>query len=145
MRFSINIFLALVLGGTLVTTVAADPADVIDNFHGALSSGDRETALGTLDEELVVYEDGYVEVSRQEYVSHHLDADMKFSSKAKRTLIQRKSRTEKDIAWVLSTYEIKARIKGQPTRLVSTETMILRNTSDSWKIVHIHWSSHKGK
>ncbi len=45
-------------------------------IHEALASGDSVTALELLAEDVVIYESGGVEASREEYRSHHLPPDM---------------------------------------------------------------------
>jgi ketosteroid isomerase-like protein len=37
--------------------------------------------------------------------------------------------------------ELHASKDGKPITLLSTETMVLKNTPNGWRIVHIHWSS----
>jgi hypothetical protein len=97
---------------------APSPEEVVLAFHEALASGDSATALKLLAEDVVIYESGGVEASREEYRSHHLPADMAFTSS-----------TEREV-----TVEIHS---------TGTETMLLDLTSDGWRIRHIHWSSRR--
>ena len=50
------------------------PDDVVRAFHEALAKGDSTTALSLLAEDVVIYEAGGVETSRDEYRSQHLAA-----------------------------------------------------------------------
>jgi ketosteroid isomerase-like protein len=63
---------------------APSPEEVVLAFHEALASGDSVTALELLAEDVVIYESGGVEASREEYRSHHLPADMAFTSSTER-------------------------------------------------------------
>ncbi|UUZ52432.1 hypothetical protein LP419_23420 [Massilia sp. H-1] len=41
-------------------------------FHAAIHAGDKERALALMSPDIMIYESGYVERSRDEYASHHL-------------------------------------------------------------------------
>ena len=57
----------------------------------ALASGDSVTALELLAEDVVIYESGGVEASREEYRSYHLPADMAFASSTEREVTVERS------------------------------------------------------
>ncbi|UCF30934.1 MAG: nuclear transport factor 2 family protein [bacterium] len=127
---------------TGVLPAAADgPAESVAAFHRALSAGDRESALDLLAPNLILFEDGHAELSRDEYGSGHLDADLKFSQKSKRDLVAQQANAMDDTAWVMSRYETKGKLSGKRVTVATTETMVLRNTDAGWRIVHIHWSN----
>ena len=48
-------------------------------YHNALVSGDAEAAKELLAEELILFEDGVAETSREHYTGGHLKADVAFS------------------------------------------------------------------
>ena len=56
----------------------AGPGDTVVRFLAALRAGDYETVLGLLDPQVIVYESGSVEHSRDEYAAHHMKADAEF-------------------------------------------------------------------
>ncbi|MDZ4811422.1 MAG: nuclear transport factor 2 family protein [Pseudomonadota bacterium] len=58
-------------------------------------------------------------------------------------LKRRTAQATADLAWVASESEIHT-MKGKEMLMIdSTETMMLRKSGASWKIVHIHWSSRR--
>jgi uncharacterized membrane protein len=116
------------------------PAEVVDAFHHALSTGDLTAAQALLDPEVQVFESGEIEGSAAEYAAHHLPADAAFLSTAHVTPMSRRGDATADLAWLAS--ESRISVEGSdPRALVSIETMILRRTAQGWRIAHIHWSS----
>ncbi len=121
--------------------VQDSPETTVDAFHAAVSGDDRDAALALLDEDVVIFEAGGAEMSRQEYASHHLGGDMKFAAAVERTVTDRQSDSRGDIAWVLTRTETHGSLGEREIHSRGTETMLLRRTDDGWRIVHIHWSS----
>lgn len=116
------------------------PAEIVDAFHHALSTGDLSAAQALLEPEVQVFEGGEIEHSAAEYAAHHLPADAAFLSTARVTPISRTGVATADIAWLAS--ESRISVDGaDPREMVSIETMILRRTAQGWRIAHIHWSS----
>jgi mono/diheme cytochrome c family protein/ketosteroid isomerase-like protein len=128
---------------------AADPASpegAVDAFFAALTAGDAKTAEGWLTPDVLVYESGHKESSRDEYVSHHLKADMDFLAHAKVERLERASNGGPDTAWVTTRSRMRAEHEGKPVDLYSNETMVLtRDAAQGWRIRHIHWSSAEAK
>lgn len=122
---------------------APGPEEVVLAFHEALASGDSVTALELLAEDVVIYESGGVEASREEYRSHHLPADMAFASATEREVTLERSGKNGDLAWVLSRSTTTGTFREQEIYSVGTETMLLVLTSAGWRIRHIHWSSRR--
>lgn len=141
-RFMTAILLFTVLVTPASGEVPAGPVEVVNAFHDALEAGDAEAALKHLSPDVVIYESGGVEASRDEYASHHLHSDMKFLQTTNTSVIGRTSGSDGDHAWVLTRTETSGSYNDQPIDLNGTETMILERMADGWKIVHIHWSSH---
>lgn len=136
----VALILTLVL--PLLPVPAQDsPEAAVDAFHAAVSGGDRDAALGLLDENVVIFEAGGAEMSREEYASHHLEGDMKFAAAVERTVTDRRSDSRGDIAWVLTRTETHGSLGEREIHSRGTETMLLRRTDESWRIIHIHWSS----
>jgi ketosteroid isomerase-like protein len=122
-------------------TSPESPEAAVDAFHHALKGGDRETALALLATGVVIFESGGAEMSRDEYASHHLGSDMKFSAAVDTEIIDRHSGWSGESAWVLTRSRTRGTYGDREIDSRSTETMILAKTEDSWRIVHIHWSS----
>ncbi len=121
----------------------ADPEDAVRAFHAALAAGDSAAALALLAEDVIIYEAGGVEASREEYRSHHLPADIAFASAVEREASVELSGQSGDLAWVLSRSTTTGTYREQEANSVGTETMLLELTADGWRIRHIHWSSRR--
>ena len=117
------------------------PRETVLAFHQALASGDEQAALALLLEETVIFESGGAELSRQEYASHHLEADMAFSSSTQRKVVGRQGHESGDVAWELTRFETTGAYKDRKINSHGVETMLLRRTDAGWRIMHIHWSS----
>ena len=138
--------------GSAASTPAVDvPQDalaavaVVDAFGKALPASDFDQVEALLDPAVIILETGGAERSREEYLGHHARSDAKFLSGTHSALSRRKARVDGDTAWVASESELHASKDGKPMTLLSTETMVLNNTADGWRIVHIHWSSRPKK
>lgn len=118
---------------------------VVDAFGTALAAADFEKVEALLDPAVIILETGGAERSRREYLSHHARSDAKFLAGTHSQLSHRTARVDGDTAWVASERELHATKDGKPVTLLSTETMVLSNTADGWRIVHIHWSSRPKK
>jgi len=143
-----------VAGATAVLFVAASwaagvggaspsPALTVQAFRDALHAGEGENAVALLAPEVVIFEAGGAEMSRDEYAEAHLPGDLEFSRAVRSELVDRQSAGIADAAWVLSRYRTRGEFRGKPIDSEETETIILRQTKDGWRIVHIHWSSHR--
>jgi ketosteroid isomerase-like protein len=119
------------------------PAEVVDVFHSALAAGDSAGALALLLPEVVIYESGSAEMSRDEFASHHLGADMKFAAGTTREVTGRRSDQSGDVAWVLSKTRTSGTYGERSINSVGVETVLLKRTSQGWRIRHIHWSSRR--
>lgn len=124
-----------------VPVAAKAAVAVVDAFGEAIAAADFEQVTAMLDPAVIILESGGAERSRDEYLSHHARSDAKFLAGTHSTLSSRRARVDGDTAWVASESELHTSKDGKPMTLLSTETMVLKNTSSGWKIVHIHWSS----
>lgn len=124
-------------------TSDSDPVAVVHAFHAALSAGDSAAALSLLAPDVVIFESGGVEASRDEYRSHHLPADMEFSQSVTREITRERSGSTGDVAWVLTESRTSGTFRERPVNVRGVETMLLRRSADGWRIVHIHWSSRR--
>ena len=116
-------------------------AAVVDGFHAALARGDTQAALSFLADDALIFEGGAVERSKSEYAAHHLAADAAFSQAVPGVRHHRSGGAIGDIAWIASEGHTTGTYKDQPVDRITTETMVLKRDGESWKIVHIHWSS----
>lgn len=124
---------------------AAGPREAVDAFHAALTNGDKAAAIDLLSADVLIFESGFVERSRAEYASHHLDGDIAFSKTASRKVLRQGERTEGKTAIVWQETETIGSSKGKEVHVLGTETAVLEKSGDKWKIVHVHWSSRKAK
>jgi hypothetical protein len=121
------------------------PSNTWDGFHLAIRGGDRAAATSVLAADVQIFESGFVERSRDEYLSHHFEADAKFSKTVKRRVIKHSEQVEENMALILEETESNGSYEGQAIKLIGTETAVLRLNGGNWQIVHIHWSSRKPK
>ena len=149
-RFSMRLATGVVAAGVvlfgappLTAQPGEPPTQVVQAFHAALASGDSATALSLMIEDAVVFEAGGAEMSRHEYRSHHLGADIEFSMATSREVVEQRSGVDGDVAWVLTRSATSGTFRERAIDVVGVETMILVWTEDRWKIAHIHWSSRR--
>lgn len=117
------------------------PAQTVASFHKALAAGDREAVLRFLDPDVTIFESGGAELSRDEYASHHLGADMEFSAATGQKIVDQSEGEAADAGWVLTRSETSGTFREKDVDLLGTETVLLRRGEHGWSIVHIHWSS----
>lgn len=142
MRLPVLLFSLSILSAP---ALAASPTETLAQFHDALAAGKSEQASALLSPGIQIYESGYVERSRDEYVGHHLKSDIEFAKATKNKVLKQSERVEGKLAVVMRESETTGTFKGKPVHLFGTETALLEQQGDNWVIVHIHWSSRKGK
>ncbi len=86
-----------------------------------------------------------MERSRDEYLSHHFEADAKFAKTVTRKVIRHSEHVTGNMALILEETESTGSYDGQPIKMIGTESAVLRLDNDKWEVVHIHWSSRKPK
>lgn len=128
-----------------VEAQAAPAVKVVEAFSTALQAGDLGRAGALLADDVLILESGGAERSKEEYLGGHAGHDAEFLKAAHIQLAHRTARREGGLAWVGTESELHASKDGKPTTLLSTETMVLQNTPNGWRIVHIHWSSRPKK
>lgn len=127
--------------GASIDADAAGAAQVVDAFHAALGANDTAAALALLAPEVMIFEEGGAERSRDEYASHHLASDAAFAAATHAALTRRSGRADGDIAWITSEGRTTGEFNGRAVDRLTTETMVLKRHADGWRIHHIHWSS----
>ena len=133
----------LVLGASAMGETKDAPSAVVASFHDALASGNRDRVLELLDPEVVIFEQGGAEVSRDEYASHHLGEDIEFSRPTSRQIVDQRNGADGKSAWVLTISETSGIFGGKDVSSRNAETMLLNQQPGGWRIVHIHWSSSR--
>ncbi len=121
------------------------PRDTVAAFHQALAAGDQQAVLDLLAPEVIIFESGGGEQTRDEYANHHLGADMEFAGATSRTVIDQQSGENGDTAWVLTRSETSGTFRDQEIESLGVETVILRGGEKGWRIIHLHWSSRAKK
>ena len=129
--------------GTSEADLAAIRA-VVDGYHVALSSGDRETVESLLAEEVVVMESGGSE-DRAHYIEHHLPGDMAFAAAVERTRGELDVQVMGDVAWVSSTSSTRGAYRGREVDSLGAELMVLARQDGEWRIRAIHWSARPNR
>jgi len=115
------------------------PAETANSFRRALENGNRQAVLELLAPEVLIYESGDIDRSRDDYAAHHLDADLAFLAKAKVRVLEQKVLQEGGVAWVAT----RTSTQSGERRHLGTETLVLTRQAERWRIVHVHWSSRR--
>jgi len=135
---------SLALAGAVGAQTARLPADAVDGFRAALKRKDTGGALSYLDRSLVVFEFGVTDATVEAYALSHLPGDIDMAAVSDWTLQARRVGGSGNERWVLSTYRVTGkRPDGKAIDQVMLETAIVRRVGDSFRIVHLHWSSDK--
>lgn len=116
-------------------------ATTVDAFHAALKAGDTAAALTFLAPEVMIFEEGGAERSRDEYASHHLGSDAAYAAASEAVVLRRSGWADGDVAWITSEGRTTGQFNNRPVDRLTTETMVLKRHADGWRIHHIHWSS----
>lgn len=124
-----------------VAPEAGEAASVVDAFHAALEAGDTAAALTFMAEDVMIFEEGGAERSRDEYASHHLQADAAYAAASVSTMTRRAGRVDGDVAWITSEGSTTGQAGNSATTRLTVETMVLKRGEGGWRIQHIHWSS----
>lgn len=119
---------------------ATSVRETVHAFHDALAAGDSTGALGLLHPDVRVYESGHAE-TLSEYRSGHLAADLEFAGSTDREILDDHVSGGAGWALYLSEYRMEGTVRDREIETRGTETMLLLETGDGWRIRHIHWSS----
>ncbi len=128
-------------GAASIAPEAAGAAAVVDAFHAALKGGETAAALALLTPEVMIFEEGGAERSRDEYAAHHLGSDAAFAAASEAAVTSRSGQIVGDVAWIMSEGRTTGEFNGRAVDRLTTETMVLERRADGWRIRHIHWSS----
>jgi len=128
---------------TAVASAAKPAVAVVVEFSTALQAGDLKKVESLLDPNVLVLESGNAEKSRAEYLKHHAGEDAAFLKKVHVMVKRRSARADGNLAYVTTESDMHQMEGGKMQTIQSTETMVLQKSGEAWRIVHIHWSSHK--
>ena len=124
---------------------AQDAVATVERFSRAIADARFDKAAEELDANVLILESGGAEHSAAEYFSEHAKADANFLKTVHTELKRRTAQADGDMAWVGSESELHLQKDGKSITILSTETIVLKRSGNTWKIVHIHWSSHTKK
>lgn len=116
------------------------PESVVSAFHEALRSGNTEAVKQLLAADAIVVEGGQVE-SREQYLSHHLAADIEFAKAVQSKPLTSQTTISGATAWVSSTSTSEGQFRGRAVKLRGAELVVLTQSASSWVIRAVHWSS----
>jgi len=116
----------------------------VEAYHRALQTGDTTAVRALLADDVLVAESGGLE-TREEYLSHHLSADMAFAAAVTREAGQRHVTVQGDVAWVTSTSRITGTYRERAVDSRGAELMVLTRQDGRWRIRAIHWSSRQAR
>lgn len=142
MKFLSRVLLPFCFLGVGAAAQAMSPSDTVQAFHKALTAGDKAAAIALMGKEVTVFEQGFINASRDDYVSTQLDDAIRFAQQTRRVIVRREAWQDGNIAWVMSSTQTTGDFGGQALALEGAETMVLRLDGPDWKITHIHWSAH---
>ncbi|MEK9503004.1 YybH family protein [Gaopeijia maritima] len=119
---------------------AAQVAETVGAFHAALAEGDATTVVAMLSPGVRILESGGLE-TLDEYVDHHLSADIAFAQAVPRDRGPLEVIVRGDVAWVVSSSRSVGRWRDRDIDATNAELMVLERHSSGWLISAIHWSS----
>lgn len=110
------------------------------DFQLALKNGDADAVLAQLADDVLILEGKGVERSKQQYASHHLQADIKYLQHIKTALLEQKLITSDEIVVSISRRQFTGTFKDKVIDRTGNETITLQLVDGRWLITHIHWS-----
>lgn len=144
MRFPIITVLLLLFISNVALCQTADEEEriieTLDNFEQAIVDNNREAASRLLADEIRILEGSAIE-TKEEYLSHHFQADGKFLSGMNRSIESQDVFINENTAWVATKSQLQGNYNDQSVNLNSLELAVLKKENDEWKITALHWSS----
>lgn len=117
-----------------------DPLVTVNVFRGALLDGNVGTALTMLAPDVVVYQGGGEEGSREDYAKNQIRKDIAHLAAYYVEEKNQKHDVQDNLAWVSTRLRLLGKSTEKPVEHFGTETVVLRRTLSGWLIVHRHWS-----
>lgn len=130
----------------LATRVSAanffgNPTDAANVFRSAMASGEIATVLGILSPEVLVYDAGREDRSREAYAAQNLKRDMARLGAFYAEVLSQVGSERADAAWVTTRTRYLSTATERPVRFIGTETLVLQRLGGGWQIVHVHRSA----
>lgn len=138
--------LALLLGMMVhapAALAAKTAAETLDAFHKALRENQPDRVLALLAKDAVLFEQGFAEATRDEWVRKQLGPAIAFARDTERRVLSRQSGSARGLVWIASTTQTVIDAGGRQVVLEGAETAVLRREGEDWSIVHLHWSAHE--
>ena len=120
--------------------------NTVNAYHEALKNKDSLAAVALLSDQVIVLESGYIE-TYEEYLGHHLGADMEFSAGVPGTRTVKHVEVNGNAGWVIATSTAQGTFRERDINSAGVELIVVAKdaTDGTWKIKAIHWSSRKVK
>nr|ART35505.1 A389 [uncultured bacterium] len=118
-----------------------DPIATVNQFRAALQDGNPAHVLAPLASDVLIYEAGEQQASRDEYAAHHLKADIAFLATVYVDVLGQTGHVDGNTAWVTTRSRLVSREADPRPPATVAETIVLRRVAANWQIVHVHWSS----
>lgn len=134
------LLMALCVAGCTSAPTEDDVRMVLEEFYGAMKTGDTEAAMRLIAPDAVFLEGGRLE-TREEYEANHLPADIEFESQVAGQRGPMQITLAGDTAWVIATTDYEGEFNGRPVDFVSAQLAVLTRDEGEWRIRSIHWSS----
>jgi ketosteroid isomerase-like protein len=134
---------AVPAGAQIQQPDSAAVAATVRAFGQALQDGDTAAIEALLADDVMVAESGGVE-TREEYLAHHLPADMAFAAAVHREQRSLRVTVSGDVAWAVSTSHTTGTFRGRAIDSTGAELTVLSRERDGWRIRAVHWSSRRG-
>ena len=117
----------------------------IEAFKAGLKSGDKDVVASFLDENVLIFEHGHVERSKQEYLGGHFNSDAAFLGATSTEIVKISTTENGELGRHFAETRTRGEFRGSQVDSAGTETLLLKKSDTGWKIYHIHWSSHSIK
>ena len=131
-------------GAHAADAAAAEAESAVHAFHAALRVGDVAAVQRLLAADAVILEGG-VRESREEYLAHHLAADIEFAKAVPTRPRTLQARVQGEVAWVHSSSRSVGSFRKRPVDLEGAELVVLTRRGAGWEIRAIHWSARAVK
>ncbi len=137
-----TLLVLLLTGNVIAQNMSAEEnvKKTLNDFETAIIENDIETATKLLSSDAIILEGKGME-TKEEYLSHHFEADGKFLKSLNRKVLSREISIEGNTAWVSSVSSLNGTYSENEIDLTSLELAVLKNEGTDWKVAAIHWSS----
>lgn len=114
---------------------------IISKFHKAIKLGQKKKAKLLLDANVMIFKNGIIEKSADQYEKNMMVDDMKYFAKLKTEVLAHSVNIIGDMAYSTSHIKSTGQVYGSYINSENLESMVLKKFNNKWKIVHIHRSN----